>query len=1189
MSLIDNLNNKSTKNKEEEDEGSLHVLAKERYLNYAMSVIQGRALPDVRDGMKPVQRRILHAMYDDLKLTYKKKHRKSAAVVGEVMGKYHPHGDCLRGGTKVLMADGTISTMKSLYEDGQDRWVWSINEDGDPVCALAHSFRIGQKTDRIYRLKLSNGEELEVTSNHPIQNDKQKWVKAGDVEEGMFLYSAQARMKERPYLYMNFKPKQSKHLQEIGAENLKKSGAGYVLHHKDENPSNNAPCNLEFLTRAEHAKRHKDYLKGLEKGRSEMFSKKGRFRTKTKSKNSFLIKKWNENQGLYRAIKLVRELKKRGEAATKTNYSKLRDSGEFYNYPLISRMKKRGQIADFKDLVRLAKEQEGYIEFDPDEAYKNVPANKGVSSVSPSPNIDPLVENGQKKRVFDVFVECVKQDLNLNKASYEKMRQKLIDQYGQGERIHNRNYPKIGTIEANFGFDEVVREFKNKVPYVEKVEIISVDQEPMYDFTVDGHENMLVVVGSSKKDALTLASVHNSALYGAMVRMAQDFNTRVPLVDGHGNFGSVDGDNPAAMRYTEARLQEITSDLLEDLGNDSVDWQANYDSTTEEPTVLPVRAPIMLINGAIGIAVGFATNIPPHNPSEVIDATVDLVRKPNRRTSTLIKHHISGPDFPTGGIIVEGQDEMTELYKEGSGSITLRSRWTTEKERKHENIVITEIPYGIKKQDVVEDIAQHVLDGEIPQVVDIRDESTKDIRIVLELKQSADPEAVMAWMFKQTSLENSVHANMTCLVPEDEMMVPRQLGLKEILAHYIGFQLDVILRRSKYELEKVEDRIEILEGYELLFQDVEKGIEIVTGSKSKSAAKKELISEFKMNERQANAVLNSRIYRLIQQEKDEILEELKSRRQRADRLEEIITSKPERKDILIDQLKDIKKKYGEDRRTSIDVEVDDLKFDEANYIESRKMHVILSEGGWIRCQKSYGNIDTLRVRDNDQILWSLAGDTRECALFFTSEGRCYTIRIDDIPVTTGYGEPVQTLFNFANGEHVVNVMTTNKKVLGGGDHKDKEIVAVTSDGQATRFDLSGFLEPSTVRGRSFMRVDEYAEVVNIGLVKNPKKDRIVLATQKGQGITFPPSEVSFVKGAAKGVKAIQMGNNDRILGYELCGPSQKSNLMVTTSRGGTHKVTQNTYDDSKRGRTGYSIIKRGSLEEWNREPIEIPY
>ncbi len=699
----------------------------------------------------------------------------------------------------------------------------------------------------------------------------------------------------------------------------------------------------------------------------------------------------------------------------------------------------------------------------------------------------------------------------------------------------------------------------------------------------------------------------DSSIYDAMVRMAQSFSLRYPLVDGQGNFGSLDGDSAAAMRYTEARLQALSSELLSEIKKDTVEFRPNYDATIFEPIVLPAQVPNLLINGATGIAVGMATNIPPHNIGEVLDACVHLIEHRDTPVEQLVGREafIKGPDFPTGGVLTNSDEELREIYSTGSGALVVSSQWEIEKDSHKKFIVITSVPYTVNKSSLIEKIASHIINGKIPQVLDVRDESTDDVRVVLELKRGSDPETAMAYLFKHTPLQTRFHVNLTCLVPSSNPQVPApdKLDLKQMLTHFLDFRLEVVTRRIQHDLKKLLERIHILEGFELIFSDLDAAIRIIRNSEGKADAARGLMEYFGVDEVQADAVLETKLYRLAKLEIGAIIEELEEKRAEAGRLQALLDSEQARWDLIRTELLEIRDAYADKRRTVLgDEEIIDLEYDEEAYIVDEKTWVMVTKEGWVKRQKSYSEISAIRVKDNDAIGWVMPGRTRQTVVFFSNLGRAYTARIDDIIFTTGHGEPLQARFDFEDGERVVGAITLDDRILLKSTLESPQVslvpeenedieeivqfVAVTALGQCMRFDLSDYEEPSTVKGRRFMRLGKGDHIVNVEM--SDGTENVAVATRNGRGLLFPAEEVNYFKGAAKGVKAMSLEKDDEILDFTLVR-SNLEGLEVETNRGAriVIRAAKSKFEPKSRGNKGRWIIRRGHLIRSHRPPVEL--
>lgn len=716
------------------------------------------------------------------------------------------------------------------------------------------------------------------------------------------------------------------------------------------------------------------------------------------------------------------------------------------------------------------------------------------------------------------------------------------------------------------------------------------------------HRKSATIVGE------TMGKYHphgDTAIYDAMVRMAQDWSLRAPLVDGQGNFGSLDGDSPAAMRYTEARLRALGAELLREIRQDTVPFRPTYDGQLFEPVVLPSPVPNFLVNGASGIAVGMATNVPPHNLGEVVEACLALIKSPNARLDTLLGH-VQGPDFPTGGRILNTPEEIAKVYETGEGAIDLRGEFETEGKT---TVVITSIPYGIQKADLIEKIADHIRTGKVPQIVDIRDESTEAVRIVLELKRGASAEAAMAYLFKHTPLQSRFHVNLTALVPTDnpEVAAPQKVDLHTALRHFLDFRLEVVTRRLEHELRALEKRIHILKGFAVVFDALDEAIKMIRSSKNKADANGRLRHRFGLDEEQADAVLEIKLYRLARMEIDAILKELREKEKRAAEIRQLLGDEAGRWKIVRSELREIKKQYADERRTTISGPDAVVEYSAEDYILKEDVYVIVTKDGWVKRQRSYTELDAIRVREGDRVLYALAASTRATIGFFTSAGRCYTIRVDDLPQTTGYGDPVQKYFDFADRETVVGVVSFDDRVLPSGvPEVDGEpqpelfagdgapagdvvtgpyVVGVSSDGLAVRFEAEAFLEPSNKNGRVCMRVGAGERMIGAEVASG--SENVCLASRQGRALIFPVPQIPVFKSAAKGVIAMRLsGKDDRVLGMA-CSDAARRGLEVETSRGRTEIVRTTKFEVTNRGNKGATIISRGTLKAATADPVEL--
>jgi DNA gyrase subunit A len=686
----------------------------------------------------------------------------------------------------------------------------------------------------------------------------------------------------------------------------------------------------------------------------------------------------------------------------------------------------------------------------------------------------------------------------------------------------------------------------------------------------------------------------DAALYETLVRMAQPFSLRYPLVDGSGNFGSLDGDPAAAMRYTECRLARISDELLTEIDQSTVPFRPNYDGTKTEPVVLPSRTPNLLVNGATGIAVGMATNIPPHNLGEVCTALIKLLDDPDLSSVRLCKY-VKGPDFPTGGEMLNSPEELKEIYKTGSGAIRLRGTWDSGPEtRSAKTIYIESIPYTVDKSVLVERIAEVALSRKLPSLVDVRDLSTEDVRIALELKKDADEKMVMAYLYKHTPLQTNFLVNLTCLIPTENPEVgrPERLDLHSMLRYFLNFRLDVVTSRLEHELAALKKRIHILEGFEKVFDALDEILKIVRKSEGKADAAQQIIKRFPLDAEQTDAILELKIYRLARLEVLIIRKEAEEKRKRARQIGGLLRNEESRWQIVRDEIEQVQKQYGDARRTKISSDEGETEYTAEDFIVEEDNVVIVSRDGWVKRQKEVKDISSTRLREGDQVLAVLVGSTRAAAVFFSNFGVAYSARIADVPASTGYGEPIQRLFKLRDGERIVAALSLDPRAVGDitpkkeGAEPPVHAVAVTSDGYSLRFSLDGFVEPSTRAGRRFARVPEGVEVV--GAARLTGREILIAATRDARAILTKAQEVNFLSGAGRGVILIKLtGTDDRVLGF-IASTGDRDLLTVETSRGAEQTISTGKYEVTGRGGKGRELLQRGQFTRILSPPPEAP-
>ena len=688
----------------------------------------------------------------------------------------------------------------------------------------------------------------------------------------------------------------------------------------------------------------------------------------------------------------------------------------------------------------------------------------------------------------------------------------------------------------------------------------------------------------------------DSALYETLVRMAQPFSLRCPLVDGSGNFGSLDGDNAAAMRYTECRLARLSDELLTEIDQTTVHFRPNYDGTRTEPVVLPSRIPNLLINGATGIAVGMATNIPPHNLNEICTALLKLLDNPEL-TSVQLCRYVKGPDFPTGGQMLNSPEELKQIYKTGSGAIRLRATWEEgPATRSGKMIYITSVPYTVNKSTLVERIAEVALSRKLPPLVDVKDLSTEDVRVALELKKDADEKMVMAYLFKHTPLQTNFIVNLPSLVPTEgnpEVGRPERLDLHQMLFYFLHFRLEVVTKRLEHELAALRKRVHILEGFEKVFDALDEILKIVRKSEGKADAAQQIIKRFELDAEQTDAILELKIYRLARLEILVIQQELADKKKRSKEITGLLRRDTDLWQIVRADIELVKNTYSDaktdHRRTQIVGEVDEPEYTADDFIVEEDNVVIVTRDGWVKRQKEVKDVSTTRLREGDAVLAVLPGSTRSAVVFFSNFGVAYSTRIADIPASTGYGEPIQRFFKLKDGERIVGALSLDPRAIGviaarkEGDVPPIHAIAATSDGYSMRFSLEPFTEPSTRSGRRFARAADGAEFVGMDRVTGD--EIIIAATREARAILCKVEEVNFLSGPGRGVILIKLASkSDRVLGV-VVSSGDRQLMTVETSRGAEQTISTAKYEVTGRGGKGRELLQRG---QFNRVVWPVP-
>ncbi|MCZ7602690.1 MAG: DNA gyrase subunit A [Melioribacteraceae bacterium] len=661
----------------------------------------------------------------------------------------------------------------------------------------------------------------------------------------------------------------------------------------------------------------------------------------------------------------------------------------------------------------------------------------------------------------------------------------------------------------------------------------------------------------------------DSAVYDTMVRMVQDFSLRYPLVDGQGNFGSVDGDSAAAMRYTEARMAKIAETMLRDLDKNTVDFVPNFDESLQEPTVLPSYLPNLLVNGSSGIAVGMATNIPPHNLAEVVDGLIYLIDKPNCKTEDLVKF-VKAPDFPTGGIIY-GYEGVREAYLTGRGRIIVRAKANIEIQKNdRENIIITEIPYQVNKANLIEKIADLVREGKINDISTIRDESDRDgLRIVIELKRTGQPAVILNQLFKHTQMQVTFGVIMLALVNGQ----PKVLTLQEMMQHFLDHRMDVLIKRTKFDLEAAEKRAHILEGYIIALDNIDEVIETIKKSRDVNTAQANLMKKFKLSAIQAKAILDMRLQRLTGLERKKIEDEYKETIKLIERLKAILTDEKKRKNIIKEELLEVKEKFGDERRTEI---VHDFKeFDIEDIIAEEDVVVTISHGGFIkrfpvsgyRKQSRGGKgVTGAGTKDEDFIEHMFIASTHHYIMFFTDKGKCYWLKVHEIP-EGGRAARGRSLLNVIekDKDDLITAFISVKEFTD-----DKFLMMYTEKGTVKKTALSAYsnVRRGGIQAINLTKGDRLIEV----RVTDGSQD-IIIGTHNGMAIRFNENDVRDMGRTATGVRGIRLGKDDKVIGG--VAVKHATTLLVATDKGYGKRSDLNDYRITKRGGKGIITVKTG--------------
>jgi len=1260
---------------------------KNSYLTYAMSVIVGRALPDIRDGLKPVHRRILYAMMD-LGLEHNKPYKKSARIVGETLGKYHPHGDtavydslvrmvqdfslryplidgqgnfgCFTKDTKVRLTDGRALDFGQLIKEakkGKRNYAFTFNHVTQKVeIAEIKKPRLTRKKAKIVKVILDNGEEIRCTLDHPFMLRDGTYKNARDLKarDSLMplytkLYSGKADLNLRGYetVYQPIRHKWEfiHHLSDAWnlSKEVYKKCAGKIRHHIDFNKLNNNPDNIQRIQWRDHWGLHKDiilwrhkndseYVKKLAKGRENFWANPKNRQNASKVRSEWNKKKWQDPAYREEMIKVLKEAwkdpeyRQRMAELSSRNLKKRWEREDFRK--LLSRLKskelkKRWQDEQYRAFIAEVTRKTSlkiwsnpkhreYISKlnkerwqDPDyrKKYSNrakrqwrdpsyrakFPPNH-FSEMAKKLWEDPLMQSfhrekaarqWQDEKFAERVIECVKKNNRLRlkknpdfmKELTEKakvsLRTKWKDPLYKEKVVRSKILGFVGTLLKTQGTvtPEIYEEMRtnNGMPNIKKALNYFSDFQQIIDRARTRHNHKVKAVKFliKREDVydLTIDGTHNFALAsGVFVH------------------NSVDGDAAAAMRYTEARMASIADELLDDIGKDTVDFVPNFDESLQEPNILPARLPNLLVNGSSGIAVGMATNIPPHNLTEIVDAIIKTISEPDVSIKDLMKI-VKGPDFPTGGIIC-GREGIKEALSTGRGRLKLHAKAAIEQQKgNRESIVITEIPYQVNKSKLIENIADLVQDRKIEGISDVRDESDKEgMRIVIDLKRDQNSQIILNQLYKRTQMETTFGVITLALVDGK----PRVLNLKESLELYIAHRETIVRRRTQFELNKAERRAHILEGLKIAVDNINKIVKTIRESKDAKIAKDKLMKGFDLSDVQAQSILEMQLQRLTALEIGKIEKEYLELIKKIETLKAILKSAKKILDIVKNEVLELKKVYGDERRTEIVAKAEEIEIEDL--IAEEDMVITISNAGYIkrlpiaayRRQRRGGTgVTGIDMKEEDFVEHLFVASTHEYILVFTNTGKMFWLKVYEIPQASraARGKAIVNLLQLAQGE------TVSACVRVKGFEEGRFLVMATKNGLIKKTDLMAYSKPRKggIIGITIEKDDELIEVK-----WTDGKQEIILATNQGKAIRFPESQVRDMGRGAKGVKGIGLGKKDKVIAMEIA--RKDATILTVTSQGFAKRTLTNQYRKQSRGGKG---IKNVSVTKKNGEAVGL--
>lgn len=1201
---------------------------KRAFMDYSMSVIMSRALPDVRDGLKPVHRRILYAM-NDMGLTYNKAHKKSARVVGE----------CFTKDTMVLTKDG----LKLIKEIKKGDKVYT--HDG---IEKVNELYIMPKR-KLLKVTLENGMTNKVTKSQKFKiltkDFRFEWKEAKDLKNDDYIVVR--------YDYPNLKkPKKLDKYKKL-SKHLNKN-IGYLLGIflsdgwiSEDYCSKKYPricfyggTNKEIAEKVVSIiEKEFDYKPKIEEKEYKLKSRKKKIiyyvRINRKKINEFFVNNFNLKNVNALTKKIPKQIFNSPKKVVYSFISGLIDgdgsihknrnaihygsiSEEMINQLMIL-LQHHGIFSSKNSVNKLGehyiderkivdRHQFFYLEINGSNAVE-LSANLSLMHSRKKMLAKKIAADNVTKRKawcqYDVIPYAGKkifgemseyhlgggwyEDINgekfrsgikypdgckirySNDLNEKSLHLTQIDQWGIKDKLE-----RIGS-NLNKFIEEII---KNKITFLKISSVEKIEAQETYDIQVE-NDHEFVANGMISHNCLGKYHPHgDQAVYDSMVRMAQDFSLRYPLVDGQGNFGSIDGDSAAAMRYTESRLAKISELMLQDISKDTVDWTDNFDGSLKEPVMLPAVIPNLLVNGSSGIAVGMATNMAPHNLSEVIDGTIQVIDNPEINTVELMET-IKGPDFPTGGTIY-GKGGILQAYSEGRGLLRVRAKTHIEEKDNRKRIIITELPYQVNKSKLLQSIAKLVKDKKIEGISDLRDESDREgMRVVILLKRDAIDEVVLSQLFKHTEMQTTFGVNNLAIVEGE----PKTLGLKELIEHFIEYRVIVITRRTNYDLKKAKEKMHILEGFMLALKNIDEVIKIIRGSRTVDEAKEKLMERFEFSEEQVKAILDLRLQKLTGMEIDKVEQDYNETKKLIEELEWLLSDRQYILDEIKKELHEIKEKFGDARRTNI-VE-GEITVDMEDLIPEQDVMITITDSGYIkripcetyRTQHRGGKgLVGMKTKDEDVIVDAFITSTHDYIMFFTNHGKCFWLKGYKIPEGGRHSKGkaiINLLPRLEEGEYVETAIPIH-------EFDDEHfLVFSTKKGYIKKTKLSKYSN-IRVNGIRAIRLDEGDELISTRL--SDGNQTIMIATAKGQACRFDESEVRSMGRVTRGVIGIRMKESDKVVSMAVV--SEEGALLTITENGFGKRTDITEYRKTHRGSKGVRTIitnERNGKVIWVRE------